>query len=257
MTNSFWRNTILLFLISLSSIYILQAQVVNVESKRIQTDTTGWSGSFQTAFDLKKDAKTVYKLESDISVQYKTKKNLYLLLVNNDFLKEKRNDLSNSLFFHLRNTKKLNEKWSVETYTQYQYNKVTKINNRFLTGFGPRLRVMKTNKLRWYMGSSAMFEYSEEGDNKVTYNKTWRNSNYISFTWRPVDFITVVSTTFFQPQIDKISNYRMHHEEVAAFKVTGNFSINMIFNYSYISHPVEGVPKTGHQVKTAFKYVFD
>lgn len=257
MTNSFWRNTILLISILLSSLHLLQAQVVNVESKRIQTDTTGWSGSIEMAFDLKKDAKTVYKLESDITVQHKSKKNLYLLLVSNDFLKEKGNDLSNSLFFHLRNTKKLSDKWSVETYTQYQYNKVTKINNRFLAGFGPRLRVMKTDKLRWYMGSSAMFEYSEEGDDEVTYNKIWRNSNYISFTWRPADFITIVSTTFYQPQIDKFSNYRMHHEEVAEFKVTDNFSIKMTINFNYNSHPVEGVPKSGHQIKTAFKYVFN
>ena len=58
----------------------LNAQVTNIEARRVQTDTAGWYGEANTGFKFVKEVGTVFTSNTDARIQYKTKKDLYLLL---------------------------------------------------------------------------------------------------------------------------------------------------------------------------------
>ena len=62
-------------------------QIVNVESRRIQTDTTGWAGSFGGNVNLSKNVDRVFSASAFAHLQYKNSKNLYLFLGDYSFLK--------------------------------------------------------------------------------------------------------------------------------------------------------------------------
>ena len=69
-------------LISILLIYFgaAQAQVTNIEAQRVKTDSAGWYGEVNTGFKFVKEVENVFTSNSDARVQYKTKKDLYLLL---------------------------------------------------------------------------------------------------------------------------------------------------------------------------------
>jgi len=92
---------ILIIIISLLPIF-LSAQIVNIESQRLQSDTTGWLGSFGSSFLFQKNAVQVININLNAHVEYKAKKSLYLFLANYNLLRGSGETLADNLFYHLR-----------------------------------------------------------------------------------------------------------------------------------------------------------
>ena len=125
-------------------------QVVNIESRRMQSDTTGWLGNFGTNFLFEKNAVEVLNINLNAHVQYKTKKNLYLILTNYNLLKGSGETFSDNLFYHFRFNHKLNTWLRWEVFTQLQQNSVTGIDVRMLAGTGPRFKLHGTKQFALY-----------------------------------------------------------------------------------------------------------
>src|SRR4051812_26145393 len=81
--------------------------IVNVENSRIQSDTTGWKGDAGTSFSFTKNVQQILNINATMHLQYKTEKNLYLLLANYNLLKSNNEQLFNNMFYHLRFNRKL------------------------------------------------------------------------------------------------------------------------------------------------------
>src|SRR5690606_6788889 len=88
--------------------WVSQAQIVNIESQRIQTDTIGWAGSVLGEFTLTKDVQQVFSANLGAHIQYKTEKDLYFLLGDYAFLKGNEQKYIDNTFFHFR----YNHKWT-------------------------------------------------------------------------------------------------------------------------------------------------
>lgn len=111
------------------------AQVINIEDKRIKTDTVGWSGSGELSLYANKNNDMVLSLQTDLHLQYKTKKSLWLLLtdiatvqVNNE------QHFVNSGFQHFRYNYKIRDRFVWEAFAQGQYNEPLAIDYRLLAG---------------------------------------------------------------------------------------------------------------------------
>src|SRR5437763_15096459 len=99
---------------------LLSAQIVNIESQRLQSDTTGWLGSFGSNFLFEKNAVEILNINLNAHVEYKTKTSLYLFLANYNLLKGSGETLSDNLFYHLRYNYKINKWLRWEVFTQLQ-----------------------------------------------------------------------------------------------------------------------------------------
>ncbi len=64
-----------------------QAQIVNIESSRIQTDTVGWAGSAGSNLSIEKNTRKIITIGLEAHLQYKTEKDLWLFLGDHNFLK--------------------------------------------------------------------------------------------------------------------------------------------------------------------------
>src|SRR5690554_7776222 len=78
------------------------SQILNVESLRKVTDTSGFSGSASLDFSLKKDLNEYLGLRSNIHVQYKMNNHLVLLKNDIEFQRIAGNKFANSGISHLR-----------------------------------------------------------------------------------------------------------------------------------------------------------
>jgi len=247
----------LFFIVGACLAQVTQAQIVNVESQRISTDTTGWAGSVEGGFTVAKDVEQVFSANLGAHIQYKGMKDLYFLLGDYSFLKGAEKKYIDNTFFHFRYNRKFTEAIRGEFFTQLQGNKITKIDTRFLIGAGPRIKIPTSGTLQAYVGIIFMYEYERELTADLAYHRDARNSTYFSITYSPNDIIKLTSTTFYQPRLDKLGDYRILNQENAAFSITKKLSAVISWNYLYDRYPVEGVPSSNFTFKTGFKYVFN
>ena len=80
------------------------AQIVNVENARMQSDTVGWLGSAGASLSVIKNTTQIFSIGTEAHVQYKTKNNqsIWLLLGDFNFLKAQNKRFVSDDLFHLR-----------------------------------------------------------------------------------------------------------------------------------------------------------
>jgi hypothetical protein len=246
-----------IFIVSIFITLKVNAQIINTESLRMVTDTSGWSGSIGLNIDLVKNTKTIFKIDNRTHLQYKTKKSLVLLMNDIHFEKVDGNSIISTSIQHLRYNYKIKNRISWEAFAQTQFNAISKIEMRFLLGTGPRFKLSSSEKYKIYLGSLIMYEYDESTEDIPEINKDYRWSNYLSFSFYPSDNLSIVSTTYYQPQINKFNDYRISSESSIAFSIFKNVAFKSTFKIYYDEFPVIDIPKTQYSFTNGLIYSFD
>jgi hypothetical protein len=226
----------------------LFAQVINIEDKRIKTDTTGWAGSAEAAIFLNKNNDFVMSFNTDVHIQYKNKKSLFLLLT--DIASVQVNETQsfvNSGFQHFRYNYKIRDRFVWEAFIQGQYNEPLAIDYRILVGTGPRYKIIGTDKFRLYAAALYMNENEKNAGIEVVQNNH-RLSSYISFTLSPNDKFSLVSTTYFQPLFNNFSDRRISTSIDLKSYLTKKLYLDLNYNFLDDSEPATGVVNTIYEM---------
>jgi len=234
----------------------LQAQIINTETLRMVTDTTGWAGSVSLSVGFSKNVKEIFNVKNKIHVQFKTKKQLILFMNNIGFNRADGADFVNKGVQHLRYNYKLHPKVSLEAFVQNQYNAISKIDYRRLAGTGIRYKLSKSEKYKAYIGSLLMYETEKTKEVTSILYKDWRNSSYLSFSLYFNKNMKLISTTYYQPQLKKFSDYRVSHQSAFAIKIFKNLAYKTAFNFTYDAFPVVGIPNKEYYLTNGLVYTF-
>ncbi len=249
------RSLILLVILGLSC--HLQSQILNAESLRRVTDTSGWSGSVSAEFALKRNVNDFITLGSDIHLQYKTEKNLWLIKNDIQFQKIEDDKFTNAGILHFRHNYKMRPRLAWETFVQAQYNKVTKINFRGLVGIGPRFKLTTSEKYKFYLGTLIMYEQEELDDGVTPVNRDFRGSAYLSFSLYPTDNITIISTTYYQPLVSSFADFRISSQSSAIIGLVKNLGLKVSYTFWFDEFPAVGIPDSQYTFTTGIAYTFD
>jgi Protein of unknown function, DUF481 len=225
-------------------------QVINIENARMQTDTTGWKGEATGSFTLASNRTRFWAAETDAHVQYKTRKDLWLALANYGLLKSSGEKFTDHALVHLRYNRKLNLLWRWELFTQLQYNTVSSIKTRFLTGTGPRVKIAGKKLIKLYVATALMYEHELEAGVLKRIHQDARNSTYCSFTFTPANNIELSSTTYYQPLLKQISDYRILTQARLRVIAGKKLSIQMRWQYLFDRFPAGNAPKENFQFGT-------
>lgn len=246
--------TVLFFLFFNCTLF---AQILNVEALRKVTDTSGFSGAASLDFSLKRNVNEFVTIGTDVHLQYKMDKHLALFKNDLDFQKIEGEDFDNSFISHLRYNYRFHEKIAWEVFTQGQYNKVNLINFRGLLGTGPRFKLTTSEKYKFYLGTLMMYEYEEVDDNVTPIQRDFRGSGYLSFSLYPTENITLVSTTYYQPEVTDFSDYRISSQSSLLVALFTNFSLKSTYTFVFDSFPAVGIPNSQYEFTTGVAYTFD
>ncbi len=229
--------------------------VVNIEQKRIVTDTVGWAGSMNISYLLNKDVDEQYSASGSMHVQYKTSKSLYLLLANLSLLEAASKNFINSGFAHLRYNRKFGKILRWEAFSQLQFNKILQVNQRVLVGTGPRLKLLSTKKVKLYQGTLYMYEY-EEIISPREFNNDHRLSTYLSGSWSPSDRATISSTWYFQPLLSDFNDNRLSGQMNLELGITKKLKFTTSFNYLHDTRPPTDIPKVAYRMRNGLTFKF-
>lgn len=245
------------FLLRLS----ISAQVVNIENRRMHTDSVRVAGSASITFSFtENNNKQLLVTRNALALQLKSKtlRDLFLILGNYDLSRANGASFSNAAFLHFRYNRKLNNNIRWEAFTQLQYNRVLGIANRSLTGTGPRWKFLTSEKTAAYFGALYMYEYEATSGAAPVVSRDHRLSNYLSASlelpkWLPGELI---STTYFQPQFKSWRDYRLSHETSLELQINKKLRATTRLNYAFDAEPPQGIAKRAVALEQGFRMQF-
>jgi hypothetical protein len=221
-----------------SPFHFLNAQLVNIESQRMQVDSIRFVLKSDLLFDYSNNnGNYLSQFTSNISTQLKSKdlKRIYMFIGSFNTERSKDRDFQNSHFLHLRFNQKITNVFRFEAFVQNQYNAILSINRRELVGAGLRFKFISSPSVKAYVGNAYMYEHETIDDSDTeSYNN--RNSSYVSFTINfPKSKVNLTETFYFQPKYNDISNHRIFQQLLAQFPIIGPLSFTIQFTYFYNS----------------------
>jgi hypothetical protein len=234
-----------------------QSQIINVESLRHVSDTSKWSGSASLDVGLIKNVNSIFRVTNRIRLQYNTDKNLYLFINDINLQRIENNSFVNRGTQHIRYNRKLGERLKLEVFAQSQYDAISDIKLRGLVGIGPRFKLSKNDKFRYYLGTLMMYEYEEASENSIAILRDLRGSAYFSCSLYPLENISIVSTTYYQPLLKEFSDFRISNETSVAFKIIKNLAFTTSFVYNFDANPIANIPKRQYELTNGITYSFD
>ena len=251
-------NRSLILLIIIHFYNLLTAQVANIESERIVTDTTGWAGSMKLGLTIDKEVSTVIEAIGEAHLQFKTVKSLFLLRANANFTKAGNTTFASNSFFHLRHNYKLNSWLRWEEFTQVQTNKVTGIELRYLLGTGPRFKLIQRPWISIYVGTAIMYEYEREvgPENIKIIHEQPRSSSYLSFTIQSNESFKWAQTVYYQTLYDFPEDHRFATQTDLEFKISKKLSYVLTYKMLYDTLPAFGIPNTTYSLESYLSLKF-
>lgn len=213
------------------------SQIVNIENKRIYDDTAGWSGSLDGGFSAAQNAQLYYSMNFRPRAQYKTRKNYFLVLSDLSYTGSQSQTYANSGMVHFRYARRINDgPWKWESYTQVQYNQLLNQKVRALAGSGIRWKMVDTNNVRFFLGSSAFCEY-EELQTEGVINRAVRWSNYLSWFISSKKGYSFTGVTYYQPMINRFSDFRFSGQYAFGIALSKHLDLRLEYAIYYDSNP--------------------
>jgi len=249
------RYFVLLIVLSFS--LSSSAQILNVESLRKVTDTSGFSGTASLRFALKRNTREFLTIASNVHLQYKMNRNLILFKNDVAFQQIEGDQFENSLITHIRYNYRFHKRIKWEIFLQGQNNKVTLIDFRGLIGTGPRFKLSTADNYRFYLGTLVMYEYEELDDGITPIQRDFRGSAYFSFTLYPLETLSFTSTTYYQPQFSELNDYRISSQSSLLISVFKKISFLIDYTFTFDTFPAIGIPNSQYEFTTGLAYSFD
>lgn len=245
------------FLLLVSFSYTVQSQILNVESLRKVTDTSGFSGSVSLNFSLKRDVNEYFSFSNNVHLQYKMNRHLILLKNDIEFKSIEGNRFENAGITHLRYNYKFHPRVAWEVFGQAQYNKVSKIDFRGLVGMGPRFKLTTSETFKVYLGTHIMYEQEELDDGVTPLHRDFRSTSYLSLSVYPTNTVSIISTSYYQPKIKNFGDYRFSNQSSLLIELFKNFAFKTTYTFTYDETPALGIPNSQYNLQSGFVYSFD
>ncbi|WP_086476732.1 MULTISPECIES: DUF481 domain-containing protein [Arenibacter] len=216
----------------------VNAQLVNIESKRMQSDSVRFALKSDLLFNYTdNNGDYLFQIGSNLTTQFKTKdlQKIFFFIGNYKLIRSNEKDFQNSWFFHLRYNQKLTSLFRVEAFIQNQNNTKLTITSRNLVGAGIRLKLISSEMTRVYFGNAYMYEIEKIADTgQQFYNH--RNSSYLSATHSFKETsLNLTETIYFQPLYNDFGNHRILLQMKAELPLSKVISLSALYNYFYSS----------------------
>ncbi|WP_029035622.1 DUF481 domain-containing protein [Salinimicrobium terrae] len=217
---------------------LVSAQLVNIESKRMQTDSVRFALNADFSFNhTNNDGIQVNQVDAGLTTQLKSKdlRKIYFLIGNYKLIDSEERNLQNSWFLHGRFNYKFTEVLRFETFLQGQYNQLLVVEQRNLIGAGLRVKFVEKERFIGYVGNSYMYEV-EFSERAGTTHYNHRNSTYLtlSYTAKSKKY-SVANTVYYQPLYRDFDDYRILEQFRLDIPLSSWLKVFTIYNYYFDS----------------------
>ena len=160
-------------------------------------------------------------------------------------------------FMHYRYIVNPKLKITTEYFLQIEDNEFKQLNLRTLFGAGYRFRLFEKESLYHGRLGLGLFHSREEiSDAFDTVEEVNRLNTYFTFQYNIKKGLNFLSTTYYQPDFEQFSDYRILEQLSFEFNISKGFLYFITVDVSYDSKPVNGLEKNDTSYKSGIKYRF-
>ena len=258
---------ILKYVVGLACLFlsVLNAKAqVNIETLRRLDSTPGWYNNISLSLTYQSGNTDLLRFKSSLRSDYWFDKYHTFGIATLQQGEQGGKLYTDKGFIHLRGARSVTDHLGTEIFLQKQFNESILLRDRNLAGGGARISVLKqrTNTkntgMNLYLGVGAMWENETINDKQHGEVKTSiiRSTNYISATWQIDKRFSVVITAYYQPYVQRLSDFRILSESHLEFHVTRTVSVNTRLNIRYDSEPPTSVEAHDLEIVNGLSYKF-
>lgn len=230
-----------------------QAQLVNIESRRMQTDSIRFTfrGDLSTSY-VNNNGSEVFQIGSNLATQVKSRDlhSIWFLIVDYKLIRAGGADFENAWMAHVRFNREITHFFRVEAFYQSQLNRILDVNARNLIGGGIRLKLLAKDHARLYWGHAYMYELEHSDELDLTI-RDHRYSTYLSFSANfPNSKVSILNTIYFQPLFRSIQDFRIL--EQFKLDVPVSEKVNLFAGFDHFVDSI--TPRNRRQFNTTTKF---
>lgn len=249
----------LLSLIFIIYFNYLNAQILNIESFRLEKDTSNiFLGSVSFGYSSKKQISNVSQFSTNCNAAYLTKLHSIMIISNLTFVKALNQNVVNQGYAHFRINFYRKKLLSFEQFSQLQYDNGRGLANRYLTGLCIRYRIHSSQPWNLSVNTGFIFEHED-----WVYLKDKNSSNYIksssnlSYKIKINPFVSFYSTIYYQALPEKIFGfYRFISDSCIQIKMSNKLNFITHYIVQYDNSPIIQVPNFTYSFISSIQYNF-
>lgn len=220
---------------------------VNTEEIR-HNSSTPVSGLLRITFNMNGGNSDILVLGMNSNLQIKSNRHLYIIAADVDYITEE----FGKSFGHLRYNFEIHPQRSYfEGFSQYQYDKSTRLEHRVLFGSGIRYHIVS----RVFTGVGLMQEHEKliSAENPTT---VYRLTSYLTLSKTIGESVSLTGISYYQPAIQEMSDYRFLVEASAGFSLFDQFKFELNISCRYDNQPQNDLKPFDYHIKNGLTYYF-
>lgn len=244
-----------LLVLWVAPLFTAQAQVVNIESRRLHSSTLGWSGQGEFGYAYIQNQNAISNLNTRLNFLHHTAKHNWLLLADVSLIQSNRGDFENAGYQHIRYQYAVNAKLSYEAFTQIQFSKQMRLYPRWILGAGPRYAIVEKDSVQVYAGGSLFIEHEQLRDPELV-NSSERLNMYLSVVFHQIPNVVIDLFLMYQPRLIQPSDRRLQSEIRFDFPISNHLQCRFAATVFNDTRPPSGVPQTFSSMRSSIIYSF-
>lgn len=227
--------------------------IVSMENIHLGKPPQGFVGSYQLDLALETGNTEQADAATGVKLQWTEGKITDFVLANYEYGESARVTNKNKGFAHYRHIEQLDNRFAWEGFTQLSSNQFTNLTLRALAGGGVRITLGEVTDSQAFFLGLGMFYEREELDSKypdeAAIENTLRANTYLVMKYHFNAFVSLVSTTYYQPDLSDFTDFRVIEDLSLVSKLNDALSINVAIDIGHDSMPPRDIKKTDSSVK--------
>ncbi|MBT8386746.1 MAG: DUF481 domain-containing protein [Ignavibacteria bacterium] len=254
------NRIILLISVIILSFNNLDYAQVNTERFREDEDSIGFSGFIDLEGILATGNTDFQLISLGGRLNYNWGDDYTFLIADGGYGWENSSSFVDQILAHLRHVITTGDLIQIELFTQFDNNKKRLLLARELLGGGLRFRILKTEHVKFRLGTAYMFETEKYDlpENAFHHETTslHRFTSYITLSFKLNKTISFISTTYYQPSIIDFNDYKLFSENALLVDAGEVFNIFIKFNLRYDSRPPDAIKDFDTISRMGFSFKF-
>ncbi len=241
------KNLPALFFVCILVLFTSVFPQVNTEKYRIAPDRAGFTVRSDLNFTLMMGNSDFQLAGTNTRFNYSWGKDYTFLVANGGYGRTSGKSFFSQTLLHLRNVNALNNFIQLEEFLQYDTNGKRLLLQRMLAGGGFRFKVISRENLSLRVGTAVLYEQEKYDLTGAAVHEAnisaLRSSSYLTLNFELKKDISLLSTTYVQPDVADIDDFKILADTALNIKLGEIVSLVLTANIRYDSRPPDTIEK--------------
>ena len=234
--------------------------IVNVSDLHLADYQAGYSGNVAASLSSLSGNSNQQQYELGSSMRWiKTGQSLFLLLDRN-YGESESQPYVDKAFIHMRNIWQRDPAFAWELFVQSAQDQFARLSSRHLLGAGARFSYQPGPRVKLHLGTGLFAEQETLFNSGATSDggtQTLNRANvYLVLQMKLNKKLTLVSSTYFQPDLAITSDYRLLEQASLKYKLNQSMSLKLNLDIKHDNAPPQTIKTTDNGLNIGLEYNF-